>query len=163
MKTAGGSKKSSKLTSLIMGCLVLGIVVGYICNQLAPNAEMARTIAGYFSIITDVFLRLIKMIIAPLVFSTLVAGIASLNDTAAVGRIALKALGWFITASLVSLALGMLFANILAPGSNLALPLPEAGTSTNLQAATLNLKDFITHVFPTSAVLAMAQNEILQI
>jgi Na+/H+-dicarboxylate symporter len=146
-----------------MGCLVLGIVAGYICNQLAPDAETARTIAGYFSIITDVFLRLIKMIIAPLVFSTLVAGIASLDDTAAVGRIALKALGWFITASLVSLALGMLFANILAPGSSLALSLPEAGTSTNLQTATLNLKDFITHVFPTSAVLAMAQNEILQI
>jgi len=163
MKVTGGSTKSNKFTSLIMGCLVLGIVAGYICNQLAPDAETARTIAGYFSIITDVFLRLIKMIIAPLVFSTLVAGIASLDDTAAVGRIALKALGWFITASLVSLALGMLFANILAPGSSLALPLPEAGTSTNLQTTTLNLKDFITHVFPTSAVLAMAQNEILQI
>ena len=138
MKAASDSTNSNKLTSWILISLVLGVVVGYICHQLAPDAEAARTIAGYFTIISDVFLRLIKMIIAPLVFSTLVAGIASLDDTGAVSRIALKALGWFITASLISLALGMLFANVLAPGADLGLPLPEAGASANLQTNALS-------------------------
>ena len=163
MKANGGSTNSNKLTGLIMAGLVLGIVVGYICNRMAPDAQSARTIAGYFSIITDIFLRLIKMIIAPLVFSTLVAGIASLGDTKAVGRIAMKALLWFVSASLISLLLGMFLANLLAPGANLDLPLPAAGATTNLPTATLNFRDFVTHVFPTSAIQAMAQNEILQI
>ena len=158
-----GATGPNRLTSLIMVGLILGIVVGYVCHALAPDEAAARTISGYFSIITEVFLRLIKMIIAPLVFSTLVAGIASLGDTKAVGRIAVKALGWFISASLVSLTLGMLLVNTLAPGANLNLPLPPAGAETHLKAASLNFHDFVTHVFPTSAIQAMAQNEILQI
>ncbi len=161
--TPNSQTKSNRLTSLIMIGLILGIVVGYICHSLAPNAAAARTMSGYFSIITDVFLRLIKMIIAPLVFSTLVAGIASLGDTKAVGRIAVKSLAWFISASLISLMLGMFLVNVLAPGMNLDLPRPAAGVETHLPTATLNFRDFITHVFPTSAVQAMAQNEILQI
>jgi Na+/H+-dicarboxylate symporter len=160
MKPSGGAS-SNRLTTLIMIALILGIVVGYICHLLAPNAAAAHAIAGYFMILTNIFLRLIRMIIAPLVFSTLVAGIASLGDTRAVGRIAIKSLGWFITASLVSLLLGMLLVNTLAPGSNLNLPRPPAGAETHLAA--LNFSDFITHIFPTSAIQAMAQNEILQI
>ena len=78
--------KANKLTTWIMIAMVLGIVVGYICNVSAPDAKAAKEIAGYFSIVTDVFLRLIKMIIAPLVFATLVAGIASMGDAGAVGR-----------------------------------------------------------------------------
>jgi Na+/H+-dicarboxylate symporter len=155
--------KANKLTTWIMIAMVLGIVVGYICNVSAPDAKAAKEIAGYFSIVTDIFLRLIKMIIAPLVFATLVAGIASMGDTSAVGRIGIKALGWFITASLVSLALGMLFVNVLQPGHALNLPLPEVGAATNLKTSSLNLKDFITHVFPKSVFEALAQNEILQI
>lgn len=162
MKPSSGAS-SNRLTTLIMIALILGIVVGYICHLLAPNAAAAHAIAGYFMILTNIFLRLIRMIIAPLVFSTLVAGIASLGDTAAVGRIALKSLGWFISASLVSLLLGMLLVNILAPGANLNLPLPPTGTETHLQTSALNFSDFITHIFPTSAIQAMAQNEILQI
>jgi Na+/H+-dicarboxylate symporter len=155
--------KANKLTTWIIIAMVLGIVVGYICNVSAPDAKAAKEIAGYFSIVTDVFLRLIKMIIAPLVFATLVAGIASMGDTGSVGRIGIKALGWFITASLVSLFLGMLFVNLLQPGHALNLPLPEVGAATNLKTSSLNLKDFITHVFPKSVFDALAQNEILQI
>lgn len=155
--------KPNKLTTWIMIAMVLGVAVGYVCNVSAPDAKSAKEIAGYFSIVTDVFLRLIKMIIAPLVFATLVAGIASMGDTNAVGRIGMKALGWFITASLVSLALGMVFVNVLQPGHALNLPLPEVGAATNLKTASLNLKDFITHVFPKSVFDALAQNEILQI
>ena len=155
--------KSSKLTTWILAGLVLGIVVGYACNVMAGNPNTAKEIAGYFSILADIFLRLIKMIIAPLVFATLVSGMASMGDSKAVGRIGLKALGWFITASLISLLLGMLFVGLLQPGHALNLPLPEAGAATSLKTSSLNLKDFITHVFPKSIFEAMAQNEILQI
>lgn len=155
---------SDKLTNLIMLSLVAGIGVGYACNILAPTPDAAKNIAGYFSIVTDIFLRMIKMIIAPLVFATIVSGIASLGASGgSVGRIAAKAMAWFITASLVSLGLGMLFANLFAPGKSLGLPLPSVTATTNLQTAGLNLKDFITHVFPTSIAQAMSSNEVLQI
>jgi len=152
-----------KLTTWIMIAMILGVVVGYVCNIAAPDAKAAKDIAGYFNVVTDVFLRLIKMIIAPLVFATLVAGIAHMGDASAVGRIGLKAMAWFITASLVSLALGLVMVNILQPGANLGLPLPEAGAATNLKTASLNIKDFITNVFPKSVFEAMANNNILQI
>jgi len=155
--------KTNKLTMCIMAGMVLGIVVGYLCNATAPSPEAAKEIAGYFSILTDVFLRLIKMIIGPLVFATLVSGIAGMGDSKAVGRIGFKAMLWFVCASLASLFIGMLFVDLLQPGHAMNLPLPAAGAATNLKTSSLNLKDFITHVFPKSFFDAMAQNEILQI
>ena len=107
MKPTGPAKKSNRLTNWIMAALVLGIVVGFLCHQLAPDAATAQLIAGYLSIITDVFLRLIKMIIAPLVFATLVGGIAHMGTPAQLGRIVAKTMGWFISASLFSLLLGL--------------------------------------------------------
>jgi Na+/H+-dicarboxylate symporter len=152
-----------KLTTWIGIAMILGVVAGYICNVAAADAKVAKDIAGYFNVVTDIFLRLIKMIIAPLVFATLVAGIAHMGDATAVGRIGLKAMAWFITASLLSLGLGLIMVNILQPGANLALPLPEAGAATNLKTSSLNVKDFITQVFPKSVFEAMANNNILQI
>jgi Na+/H+-dicarboxylate symporter len=105
----------------------------------------------------------ILMIIAPLVFATVVAGIAGTGDAKTVGRIGLKALAWFITASLVSLLLGMMLANLFQPGANLRLPLPDPGLATNLKTGSLSLKEFIVHVFPKSFFESMATNEILQI
>ena len=119
-----------------------------LCTQLGRIRRRRRQIAGYISLITDVFLRLIKMIIAPLVFSTLVVGIAHMGDAAAVGRIGVKAMAWFVSASLVSLLLGLVMVNILRPGDDLNLPLPDAGASTNLKAASLSLKEFVTHLVP---------------
>jgi Na+/H+-dicarboxylate symporter len=155
--------KKIKATTWIMVGMVLGIVVGYICHNLAPDEAAAKEIAGYFSIVTDVFLRLIKMIIAPLVFGTLVSGIAGMKDSSSVGRIGVRALGWFVIASLLSLALGMLFVNVLQVGHALNLPLPAVGADTKLNTSGFNLKDFVSHVFPSSFVDAMAKNEILQI
>lgn len=155
--------KSNKLTTRIAVAMVAGIVVGYLCHTFAPTSAIAKDIAGYLSILTDIFLRLIKMVIAPLVLATLVAGLASMGDSRAVGRIGGKALGWFITASLLSLLIGLIMANLLRPGDNLAVPLPEVTASTNLKTSALNLKDFITHVFPKSIFESMAHNEILQI
>ncbi|NMG74946.1 dicarboxylate/amino acid:cation symporter [Aromatoleum diolicum] len=155
--------KLNKLTTWIFIALVLGIVVGYVCNTTAPDAAAAKETASYFSALADIFLRMVKMIIAPLVFATLVSGIASLGDTKAVGRIGLKAMGWFVTASFVSLVLGLLWANLLQPGHSLNLPLPDAGAVTNLKTASLNFKDFIVNVFPKSVFDAMATNSVLQI
>lgn len=155
--------KMNKLTTWIIISMLAGIAVGYVCHALAPDAAAAKEIAGYFSIFTDIFLRLIKMIIAPLVFGTLVAGLAGMGDAKAVGRIGAKALGWFVSASLCSLLIGLTMANLLRPGDSVGVPLPDAGTATNLKTAALNLKDFITHVFPKSIFESMANNEILQI
>src|SRR6186713_1660342 len=110
-----------KLTTWILVAMVAGIGVGWLCHDLLPNPETAKSVAGYISLATDIFLRLIKMIIAPLVFSTLVVGIAHMGDAKSVGRVFAKALGWFITASLVSLVLGLVMANLLQPGKDLGL------------------------------------------
>jgi Na+/H+-dicarboxylate symporter len=155
--------RSQKLTTVIFIGMVLGIIVGYACNTVWPDPQTASAIAGYISLMTDIFLRLIKMIIAPLVFTTLVVGVAHMGDTKAIGRIGGKAMLWFVCASLASLLLGLVLVNILKPGVNLNLPLPDAGASTNLKVASLSLKEFVTHLVPKSAVEAMANNEILQI
>lgn len=116
-----------------------------------------------FSLIADVFIRLIKMIVAPLVFSTLVVGVAKLGDMKSVGRIGGKTLLWFFSASFVSLLLGMMLVNFFQPGLHMHLPLPDATTDTGIKKAALTLKEFLYHVFPSSAIDAMAKNEILQI
>jgi Na+/H+-dicarboxylate symporter len=152
-----------KFTTLILIGMILGIAIGWACNAAFPDPKTAAQVAGYISIITDVFLRLIKMIIAPLVFSTLVVGIAHMGDSTSVGRIGGKTMLWFIGASLASLLLGMVVVNLLQPGVGLNLPLPDAGTSTNLKVSSLTLKEFVAHLVPRSIIEAMAQNEILQI
>src|SRR5262250_1413784 len=153
----------STLTTIILIGMLLGIAVGYACHMLWPDPATAKAISGYISLMTDIFLRLIKMIIAPLVFSTLVVGVAHMGDPKIVGRIGAKAMAWFISASLVSLLLGLLLVNLLRPGDNLNLPLPDALASTNLKVASLSMKEFVTHLVPRSIVEAMANNEILQI
>lgn len=155
--------KKNKQTAWIGIGLVLGIIVGFICNQTAPSPEAAKEIASYFVMLTDIFLRLIKMIIAPLVFTTLVSGLAGMGDAKTVGRIGGKALGWFVCASFTSLVIGLFFANLFHPGLNVNMPLPDVAASTNLKTTALNLKDFMTHVFPKNIFEAMANNEILQI
>jgi Na+/H+-dicarboxylate symporter len=142
--------------------MVLGVGVGWGVNQYT-SPETAKTVAENLSIITDVFLRLIKMIIAPLVFSTLVAGIAHMEDSATIGRVGIKALGWFIGASIVSLTIGLIMVHILQPGSGLSLPIPDAVAGSVVDVSKFTLKEFVTHIFPRSIVEAMANNEILQI
>lgn len=115
-----------------------------------------------FSLMADIFLRLIKMIVAPLVFTTLVVGVAKLGDIKAVGRIGGKTMLWFISASLMSLLLGMIMVNLFKPGEAMHLPLPVVN-ETGVTATGLSLKEFLYHVFPSSVVEAMAKNEILQI
>ncbi|MFW2852612.1 dicarboxylate/amino acid:cation symporter [Sphingomonas sp. TX0543] len=159
---------SKRLTTYIMIALVLGLVCGLALNMSladGSSASQARleSLAGYFSIVTTVFLRLIKMIIAPLVFATLVSGIAQMGDTKALGRIGARSLAWFISASLLSLGLGLALVNLFQPGVGVHLALPAASAASGVETAAFNLKDFIAHIFPSSMVDAMAKNEILQI
>jgi Na+/H+-dicarboxylate symporter len=156
-------KRKLPAAAWILAALVLGILVGYMIFVSYPDKKTAAQVAGYVSILSDVFLRLIKMLIGPLVFSTLVVGIAHMGDAASVGRVFAKALGWFVTASLVSLLLGLLLANLLQPGHNLGLPLPDIGASANLATAKFTLRDFVNHLVPKSFAEAMTNNEILQI
>jgi Na+/H+-dicarboxylate symporter len=148
---------------LVAAAMVLGVAVGWAVNQYASPA-MAKEVAGNLSIVTDVFLRLIKMIIAPLVFSTLVAGIAHMEDSAAIGRVGVKSIGWFIGASIVSLTIGLLMVHLIQPGSGLRLPMPdESEAKSAVDMSKFTLKAFIPHIFPASIAQAMADNEILQI
>ena len=159
---------AKKLTYFILAGLVLGIVAGWAINHAIADGtpagdERLAAIAGYFSIVTTLFLRLIKMIIAPLVFSTLVVGVAHMGDTAALGRVGAKAIGWFVCASLVSLTLGLILVTVLQPGVGLDFPIPPADAASGVERTAFNLRDFITHLVPQSMIDAMANNEILQI
>jgi Na+/H+-dicarboxylate symporter len=153
---------SRRLTLFILVGFVLGIVVGFALNRsfAADDPALAQW-ADYLKLLPDVFLRLIKMIIAPLVFGTIVSGIAGLGDARELGRIGGRALGWFVGASLLSLTLGLILVNLFRPGEGLALtattPVGELATSE------FTLRHFVLEIFPTSAFDAMAQNNILQI
>jgi Na+/H+-dicarboxylate symporter len=154
---------SKKLTNFILGAMVLGVLVGYLVNLYGADTSFPDQYVIYISILTDVFLRLIKMIIAPLVFATLVVGIAKMGDASTIGRVGLKTFAWFISMSLVSLLLGLVMVNILEPGIGVELTLPEIAANTGLNKASLNLPEFVRHIFPVSIFDAMAKNEILQI
>jgi Na+/H+-dicarboxylate symporter len=156
-------QKSGRLTLYILLAMILGIITGYACHILWPDPQTAATIAGYISLVTDLFLRLIKMIIAPLVFSTLVVGIAHMGDSKTVGRVGLKTMGWFITASLLSLTLGLIMVSLLRPGDSIGLPLPDVNATSSLKTASFNVKEFVAHLVPTSIFAALANNEMLQI
>jgi Na+/H+-dicarboxylate symporter len=159
---------AKRLTRYILIALVLGIIAGCAINYALDDGTPAaatrlKSIADYLSIVTALFLRLIKMIIAPLVFSTLVAGIAHMGDVAALGRIGVRSLGWFILASLVSLTLGFILVHLFQPGVGLNLPVPPTTATSGVATGSFNLKDFVTHVVPSSIFDAMSTNDILPI
>ncbi len=134
-----------------------------ISTQKAATIKARDKKIEWFSLMADIFLRLIKMIVAPLVFTTLVVGVAKLGDIKAVGRIGGKTLLWFISASLMSLMLGMILVNFFEPGKAMHLSLPDSAAGIGIDKAALTVKDFFYHVFPASFIDAMAKNEILQI
>lgn len=157
-------KKTNRLTLFIILGMILGIITGYIVFTLYAGDQAAiKKFTDNISIPTDIFLRLVKMIIAPLVFSTLVVGVAKLGDIKAVGRIGGKTMLWFITATFVSLFLGLILVNLLQPGHSLNLPLPDTHASSGVSGTDMTLRGFFRHVFPDSVIMAMSNNEILQI
>ena len=167
MTTHPQNPQPNRQTLYVAIALMLGIAVGELLNLTLGSAGTSNPalnqIVEVFSILTDIFLRLVKMIIAPLVFSTLVVGMAKMGDIQTVGRIGVKALLWFFSASLFSLLLGMLLVNVFEPGSALHIALPAIGTETGLPQVKPTLSSFVAHIFPKSIVEAMSSNEILQI
>jgi len=150
----------SKLTRYILIALVLGLLTGFAINSLAADPVAS---VPHFSLVTTIFLRLIKMIIAPLVFATLVVGIAKMGDVGTVGRVGVKAITWFLGASLVSLTLGLALVNLFQPGAGLHVVLPGDDASSGIVSGSMSLAEFINHLVPASIVDGMARNEILQI
>jgi Na+/H+-dicarboxylate symporter len=153
--------RSNRLTLFIVVGLVLGLIAGYIAHT--GFAQHSARFADIASLLPNAFLRLIKMIIAPLVFSTLVVGIAKMGDITTVGRVGGRALAWFIFASLISLTLGLVLVGVLEPGKAMQLPLPAENATSGIAASGLTLQTFLSHLIPTSILDAMSRNEILQI
>lgn len=152
---------AKRLFQVIILSMVLGVVVGALIFEYA-SPDAAKSIASNLKIVTDIFLRLIKMIIAPLVLTTLIVGIAHMRDSKVLGRIGLRTMLWFIGASLFSLGLGLLMVNLIQPGAGFDATLP-ADAASAVDASKFTLAEFITHLVPRSIIEAMATNEILQI
>ena len=166
MSTIETQKKSlfSNLTVQILVAMFFGALFGIFVHNNYTE-DVANNFSGYIKMLATIFIRLVQMIISPLVFTTLVVGIAKLGDIKTVGRIGGKALGWFFTASFISLLIGMFWVNTLKPGVGLELGKVDMSTATEVVEKTdgFSAQNFIEHIIPKSVVEAMANNEILQI
>jgi len=146
----------------VMFALLLGVALGTASYYSFPDRATAADIAKDMSLVSSVFLKLIKMIIGPLVLSTLVVGIGHMGDAATVGRVGAKTMGWFVSASIVSLLLGLAMVDFLQPGVGIVIADQGANTA-NLSTQAFSVDNFIDHVVPTSIFKSLADGEILQI
>ncbi len=155
--------RRNRLILYIVIALVAGLALGYVLNLHfeGRSAQEVDDALLPLSILPDIFLRLIKMIVGPLVLTTLIVGVARVGDLKSVGRIGGKTLLWFVSASMMSLLLGMLLVNLFQPGAHMHLALPT--DTAAVPKASLGLKEFITHLVPTSVFEALSRNEILQV
>ena len=154
--------KRNRLTFYILIAMALGIMVGYIVHENS-TPDFISKFDKNIKLLTTIFLRLVQMIISPLVFSTLVVGIAKLGDLKSVGRVGGKALLWFVSASLASLLLGMVLVNFFQPGTAIDLKYISEIPGDVPKTEAFSLQNFVEHVFPKSVFEAMANNEILQL
>ncbi|MEN2434107.1 cation:dicarboxylase symporter family transporter [Weeksellaceae bacterium A-14] len=156
-------KGQNKLFFAIIIGLIFGVVAGGVVHLAYP--DYAEDFSGTIKLLGTVFIRLVQMIIAPLVFTTLVVGIAKMSDIRMIGRVGVKAMLWFITASLVSLMIGLVLVNWLEPGHVTKLPLQDAAAASEIVSNSkgFSLEDFVKHIIPKSLFEAFATNEVLQI
>lgn len=153
---------ANKLTIFIVIFMLAGIVSGAVIHSYTSESVIAAW-SDNITLLTDIFLRLIKMVIAPLVFSTLTVGIMRLGETSTIGRVGGKAMFWFISSSILSILVGLFIVTLEQPGSGLNLAIPKEAVDTGLAVGGMSLKGFLSHTIPTSIAGAMADNEILQI
>jgi Na+/H+-dicarboxylate symporter len=153
---------AKRLTLYIMIGLVLGLIVGAVLHS-ALDKEALVEVGKWFGLVTNIFLRLIKMIIAPLVFATLVSGIVHMGDTSALGRVGLKTMSWFISATIISLSLGAILVNLIQPGVGSGLALPAATATADIVKPTSDIFTIIAEMVPKSIIEGMANNTMLQI
>ena len=156
--------KTNRLTLYILIAMVVGVLTGWLINQNA-SPKLVADFSSNIKLLSNIFIRLVQMIIAPLVFTTLVVGIAKLGDLKTVGRVGGKAILWFITASLISLLIGLLLVNYFKPGQYIDLSHADTAGLADLKGKTqsFSLQNFVEHVIPKSFVEAMANNEMLQL
>ena len=153
---------ANKLTVFIVIFMLAGILTGAMIHSYA-SADSITAWSDNITLLTDIFLRLIKMVIAPLVFSTLTVGIMRLGETSTIGRVGGKAMVWFISSSVLSILVGLFIVTLEQPGSGLNLAIPVDAVETGISTSSMSLKAFLAHTIPTSIAGAMADNEILQI
>ena len=152
-----------RLTLYILIGMALGVIVGQIVNVTIAPDVIKDQVAPWFKLLSDIFLNLIKMLVAPLVLSTIVVGIAHMGDSSALGRIGVRSLAWFITASLISIGLGLLMVNLFQPGVGAPIPDAAAATAAVGEVKELKATEFLLSIFPKNSVEALATNNILQI
>ncbi|WP_448585097.1 dicarboxylate/amino acid:cation symporter [Thermaurantiacus sp.] len=151
------------LTFWILLALVLGLAAGGVVHGMLP-AQEAAGFARSLTLVTDIFLRLIKMIIAPLVLGALISGIGRMGgDVVALSRIGGRAVIWFIATSIGALVIGWATVTAFAPGVGLGLPLPATGAEPGLSTEAFTFRRFATELVPTSIFDALARNNILQV
>jgi Na+/H+-dicarboxylate symporter len=158
------NQPKSSLTIYILVAMIFGATLGAIIHSNC-SAETAAAFSSHIKLLATIFIRLVQMIIAPLVFTTLVVGIAKLGDINTVGRIGGKALIWFFSASFISLVIGLLWVNFLKPGYGLNLSDMDLSAASEVTDKTqdFSIQHFVEHIIPKSVFEAMATNEILQI
>jgi len=156
--------KGNRLTIYIIASMILGVLVGYFVYT-TTGAGFQKSFSTNIKLLSSIFIRLVQMIIAPLVFTTLVVGIAKLGDLKTVGRVGGKAILWFVTASLASLLIGLVLVNYFKPGQYIDLSHRDVEGLSDLvtKGKTFSLQNFVEHVIPKSFIEAMANNEILQL
>jgi len=149
-----------KLTTFILVGMILGVIAGWLVHANV-DAALAKEWASWFKLLSDIFLSLVKMLVAPLILSTIVVGIAHMGDSAALGRIGFRAISWFIIASFISIGLGLVLVNFFQPG--VGAPVGAADISSIGEVKKLDARDFLLHIFPKNFFESMATNNILQI
>jgi proton glutamate symport protein len=158
--------KKLSLTQQIFIGLGLGILVGWLIHKFFDNNPHAKeTALQWVRVLSRIFLSLIKVIIAPLIFSTLVVGIAGTGSIREVGRIGLKAMAYFTFATLLALVIGLAAVNLTKPGVGVNLPNEQSAEAKEIagRASKMTAQDHIVNVFPTSLLKSMAENDVLQI
>lgn len=156
--------RNNKLFIAIIIGLILGVVFGGIVHYSYPESK--ESFSENVKLLGTIFIRLVQMIIAPLVLSTLIVGIAKMGDMKMVGRVGAKAMGWFISASVVSLLLGLVLVNWLKPGVGINVQMEDHLASAQdliEKTQSFSLEEFVKHIVPKSIFEALATNEILQI
>lgn len=144
--------------------MILGVAVGYAVHQnFAPGSAQFEYLTKTFKLLSDIFLNLIKLLVAPLILSTIVVGIAHMGDSSALGRIGFRAITWFIVASFISIGLGLLMVNVFQPGIGAPVDTIANAAATIGEVKKLDFWEFILSIFPKNAFEAMATNNILQI
>jgi Na+/H+-dicarboxylate symporter len=156
--------KKNTLTLWIFVAMILGVGVGYLVFR-GSSATFRTGFSTNIKLLSNIFIRLVQMIIAPLVFTTLVVGIAKLGDMKTVGRVGGKAILWFITASLLSLFIGLVLVNYFKPGQYIDLSQQDTAGLQDLMGKqkAFSIQNFVEHVIPKSFIEAMANNEMLQL